>query len=128
VRFIAELSREGKGAYAVDSRGIISDMGSAAEWESVLKIGALFAILTTLVDAYAPRLFRAPSRLPRSWTFPLLAGYFFVQACLGLWFGMAMTFSMRALHGLLAVVFAASFAGLLVSAGLFARAVGRRNA
>lgn len=102
-------------------------MGSVGEWESVLKIGAFFAILNTLVDAYVPRLFKAPSRLPRSWTFPLLAGYVFVQSCLGLWLGMAMTFSLRALHGLLAVIFGASFAGLLVGTGLFARAVQRQS-
>jgi hypothetical protein len=106
---------------------MITAMGSVAEWESVLKIGALFAILNTLVDAYVPRLFKVPSRLPRSWTFPLLAGYVFVQSCLGLWFGMAMTFSLRALHGLLAVIFAAFFAGLLVGTGLFARAVQRQS-
>jgi hypothetical protein len=116
-----------KRAYAVDPRRMITAMGSVAEWEGVLKIGAVFAILNTLVDVYVPRLFRTPSRLPRSWTFPLLTGYVFVQGCLGLWLGMAMTFGLRALHGLLAVVFAVSFAGLLVSTGLFARAVERRN-
>jgi hypothetical protein len=102
-------------------------MGGVTEWKEVLKIGTLFAILSTVVDAYVPRLFRAASRLPRSWTFPLRAGYLLQQAFLGVWLGMAMTFGRRAFQGLLAAVFAAASVGLLVATGLFARAVQRQS-
>jgi hypothetical protein len=103
-------------------------MGSVAEWKGVLESGAAFAVLTAVGDAFLRLVFRTRSSLLGSWTFSLIAGYFFRQALLGLWFGMAVTFGWRALHGLLAVVLFTSVAGWLVVVVWFARAVERQTA
>jgi hypothetical protein len=66
-------------------------MGSVVEWKSALEAAATFAALTAVGDVVLRFVFRSRSSLPARWTFPLVAGYFFRQALLGVWFGVAAT-------------------------------------
>jgi hypothetical protein len=102
-------------------------MGSLAEWKSALEAGATFAVVTGVGDFVLRFLFRSRSSLPGPWTLPLVAGYFFRQALLGVWFGVAATFGRRAFHGELAFLFVASVVGWLILVVWFARAVEARN-
>jgi hypothetical protein len=102
-------------------------MGSLAEWRSALEAGATFAVVTAVGDVVLRFLFRSRSSLPGRWTFPLVAGYFFRQALLGVWFGVVATFGRRAFHGHLAAIFVASVVGWLMAVIWFARAVEAQN-
>jgi hypothetical protein len=102
-------------------------MGGPAELTSALEAGATFAVVTAVGDLVLRFLFRSRSSLPVRWTFPLVAGYFFRQALLGVWFGVAATFGRRAFHGLLAAILVASVAGWLIVVVWFARAVEAQN-
>jgi hypothetical protein len=102
-------------------------MGSVVEWKSALEAAATFAALTAVGDVVLRFVFRSRSSLPARWTFPLVAGYFFRQALLGVWFGVAATFGWRAFHGQLAAILVASVVGWLIIVVWFARAVEAQN-